>query len=283
MNDYVNILIRSVLEALTEFLPVSSTGHLFLFSNFFPFQSIPGGEDFEDLFDIFIQSGAILSVVYVYYRELLERAKSTLGYLKKESTDKKDFDFYFGIAVGCVPVMILGFLVKDKLNVIKSSSYLLLILSVAWIIGGIIFLLVERLLSSKINEEETAYVTWQKALIIGTFQCIALIPGVSRSAATIITGRFLGLNRRQAAEYSFFLAVPVLIAAGLYKLLKYRDILNLENIVPLMIGFVLSFLFCIVVIRVFLMYIRKHSFEIFGYYRIVLGVSTLIFFYSGMK
>lgn len=155
-------------------------------------------------------------------------------------------------------------------------------MGLAWIIGGIIIILVEKRFAHK-EEFETANteeITIRQAITIGMFQCIALIPGVSRSAATIICGRFLGLSKKSAAEYSFFLAIPVLIMAGLYKLYKYRNMLNAETTLILLAGFFISMFLCILVIKWFLIFIKKFSFEIFGYYRIALGIIVIVFFMS---
>jgi len=279
MSDLVNIVIRSIIESITEFLPVSSTGHLFLFGKFFPFQNISGGADFDDLFDIFIQSGAILSVVLLYFSLLKERLLGGLLFLIKKGDDKKSYDFLESILIGCVPILIAGFIFKKFLDTIKSGENLLLILAFTWMIGGFAIILVERLFKES-DPDSTVNLDRKKSFLIGIFQCVALIPGVSRSAATILSGRLLGLSRRQAAEFSFFLAIPVLFAAGAYKLLKYRSILNMENIPLLAIGFSLSFIFCILVIRLFLVFIKTHTFEIFGLYRIILGAVILFLFYK---
>lgn len=273
LNNFLNTIFRSLLESITEFLPVSSTGHLFLFSSFFPFENLENLEDFEDLFDIFIQSGAILSVLVIYFQFLKSKTVSCYSYLRKKTQDREGYDFVLGILVGSLPIMFFGFALKSVLNAIKSSAHLLVILATAWLIGGIIFLVVEKKFKNRqMDEASEMTVSVKHAFWIGLLQCIALIPGVSRSAATIITGRFLGYSRRTAAEYSFFLALPVLIGAGLYKLYKHRAILNSDNLGYLGLGFFLTFIFSLVVIQWFLTYIRKHGFEIFGYYRIALAL-----------
>lgn len=279
MSDIVNIVLRSIIESITEFLPISSTGHLFLFGKYFPFQNISGGEKFDDLFDIFIQSGAILSVVVLYFSLLKERLYGGLAYIFKRSTDKKSYEFLESIAIGCVPILVAGFLFKNFLDSMKTGENLILILSLSWLIGGIAIILVERFVHES-NSLSNSGLDRKKSFLIGMFQCIALIPGVSRSAATILSGRVLGLSRRDAAEFSFFLAIPVLFAASAYKLIKYRAILNAENIPLLAMGFSLSFIFCILVIRLFLVYIKTHTFQIFGVYRILLGGILLILFYK---
>ncbi len=260
---------------------MSSTGHLFLFSAYFPFQGL--GENsvsFEDLFDIFIQSGAISSVLVLYFRFLFGEFKSAGKFLSGKSEDSSGFNFLISLAIGCIPIMVLGFLFKNILDTIKSSSSLLLILSCSWMTGGILIVIVENKFSTKEEIHSPAHrVTFKQAILIGIFQCIALIPGVSRSAATIIAGRSLGLSKKLSAEFSFFLAVPVLLAAGFYKLAKHRALLHGEFLPILALGSILSFLFCLVVIRWFLLFIKKHNFQLFGYYRIGLGLIVLLLYF----
>ncbi len=222
MPNYLNVFLRSVIESLTEFLPVSSTGHLFLYSSFFPFVGLENAADFDDLFDIFIQTGAIFSVIVLYFSYLWDSLKQAIFYSLGKKQNKNGLNFILSIIIGSFPVMLLGFFLKDFLNVIKSRQDLLLILGLAWLLGGLVILFVERhfdkvQFSELLGEQESQKnpVSLKQASLIGIFQCIALIPGVSRSAATIITGRMLGLSKKDAAEFSFFLAIPVLIAAGI--------------------------------------------------------------------
>lgn len=276
MNLYINIFLRSILESFTEFLPVSSTGHLFLFSSFFPFQGIPNSEEFDDLFDIFIQGGAILSVLVVFYPVFKEKLLGTVQYFKGHEEYKINWDFQIGVFLGALPIMFVGFALKKHLDVIKLSPYLLLILAWAWIVGGVIFLGLEKL---SISENFYTQMKPFHAFLVGFFQCLALIPGVSRSAATIISARILGYSRKISTEYSFFLAVPVLIMASIYKLYKHRAILNSETVPYLLLGFTLTFIICTLVIKWFLSYIRNHTFKIFGYYRLALGFIVLVYYY----
>ncbi|BDA78763.1 undecaprenyl-diphosphatase [Leptospira kobayashii] len=274
-----------MIEAATEFLPVSSTGHLFLFSHFFPFTGLGDiSESFEDLFDIFIQSGAILSVFYLYYKKLTAHAFESFQYLKGDKSKETGFLFYRNILFGILPILVFGFVFKSKLDQIKQSPYLLLILSLAWFIGGLVMIGVEIWRSRRENPQtavsEEKHIGMKDAILIGVFQCFALIPGVSRSAATIITARFLGVSKKDSAEFSFFLALPVLTIAGLYKLYKHRAILNSETVGILLFGSIVSFLVCIVIIRLFLQFLRRRSFISFGIYRLILGLVVLIYFYK---
>jgi undecaprenyl-diphosphatase len=285
LNNYLNVFLRSIIEAITEFLPVSSTGHLFLFSNFFPFENI--GENavaFEDLFDIFIQSGAILSVLFLYFKLLYGKFLSAFSFLTKKTTDREGFDFWLSICLGFIPVLVLGFLAKGFLDTIKARPDLLLILGFTWTVGGVVMIMVERKFAKNDQPEPEAFTCpgVKRSILIGIFQCIALVPGVSRSAATIITARFLGVSKKDSAEFSFFLALPVLIAASFYKLYKHRHILvgDTDKVILLAVGFILSFIFCLFIIRWFISFVKKYSFSVFGYYRVALGLTVIAYFYA---
>ncbi|PJZ64739.1 undecaprenyl-diphosphatase UppP [Leptospira wolffii] len=275
MNSYLNAIFRSIIEAVTEFLPVSSTGHLFFFSSFFPFSE---GAEFDDLFDIFIQSGAILSVLVLYRRKFLDQTGSAVSYILGKNEDKKGFQFLLQVILGCLPILLAGFLFKGFLDKIKERGDLLLILGLAWFVGGILILISEYWFQKRATVQTPREITTKDAILIGIFQCIALIPGVSRSGATIVTARFLGKDTRHSAEFSFFLAVPVLLTAGAYKLYKHRHILNAESLPILLLGFFASFLLCILVIRWFLKYLQAHTFNAFGIYRILLGVAVILYY-----
>ncbi|TGM86609.1 undecaprenyl-diphosphate phosphatase [Leptospira licerasiae] len=275
MNSYLNAIFRSVIEAITEFLPVSSTGHLFLFSSFYPFSE---GADFDDLFDIFIQSGAILSVLVLYRAKFLEQGKSAVRYLLRKEENQEGFLFLTRVTIGFLPIMVAGFLFRGFLDKIKSREDILAILGWAWFVGGLFILLSEFWFQKREKIKTSEPIGTKDAIIIGIFQCLALIPGVSRSGATIVTARFLGKDTKSSAEFSFFVAVPVLFLAGGYKLFKHRAVLNWENLPILSLGFVLSFLLCFFVIKWFLRYLRTHSFTGFGWYRILLGISVLLFY-----
>ncbi|MDF3818810.1 undecaprenyl-diphosphate phosphatase [Leptospira sp. 96542] len=278
MDNTVNAFLRGVIEATTEFLPVSSTGHLFLFSYFFPFHDLSvNASDFDDLFDIFIQTGAIFSVVVLYFKLFVDRTRDAFSYFKTKKNGLEGFLFYRNIFIGILPILILGFLFKSVLNTIKESEHLLLILGLSWLIGGIIMILVEYKQTKNESDHKTLGI--REAMIIGIFQCFALIPGVSRSAATIITARILGVSKKDSAEFSFFLAIPVLTLAGLYKLYKHRAILNSETIGLLLFGSIISFIICYFIIKLFMAFLKRRSFVSFGVYRLFLGVFVILYFY----
>ncbi|TGJ98533.1 undecaprenyl-diphosphate phosphatase [Leptospira langatensis] len=275
MNSYLNAFFRSILESLTEFLPVSSTGHLFLFSSFFPFVE---GEEFDDLFDIFIQSGAILSVLILYRDKFFLQGRSALSYLRKKEAEKEGFLFLAQVTVGFLPIMVAGFAFRGFLDKIKGREDILAILGWAWLVGGVFILLSEYWFQRNSKEKGENPIRLKDAAIIGIFQCLALIPGISRSGATIVTARFLGKDAKNSAEFSFFVAVPVLFLASTYKLYKHRNVLDGDNLPILILGFVASFLLCFLVIKWFLKYLQAHTFSGFGWYRILLGIAVLSFY-----
>lgn len=279
MDNTLNAFLRGIIEAATEFLPVSSTGHLFLFSYFFPFENLKvDHEAFEDLFDIFIQTGAILSVVVLYFQLLWKHTKTAATYLLKRSEDKTGFDFYRNLIIGILPIIVLGFLFKNVLDQIKMRPDLLLIIGLSWFVGGLIMVFVEM---KHYDESDGKTIGMKESVIVGFFQCFALIPGVSRSAATIITARILGVSKKDSAEFSFFLAIPVLTLAGIYKLYKHKAILNSETIGLLLFGSIVSFVICYFIIRLFMAFIRRRSFLSFGIYRILLGILVILYFVRG--
>ncbi|HQW95376.1 MAG TPA: undecaprenyl-diphosphate phosphatase [Saprospiraceae bacterium] len=267
MSEWLIALILSIVEGLTEFLPVSSTGHLILVNQFASF----GDEAFSKTFDMFIQVGAIISVLIYFWKKL--------WVFKKEDDqvllNKEKVSIWLKTIVGVIPALILGFLFKDFIE-----EYLLKPIVVAWslIIGGIILLFVEKQFTRP-NINHINSLPYSKALYIGFFQCLAMIPGVSRSASSIIGGMALGLNRVVAAEFSFFLAIPTLVAASGYFLLKHALGFNLHQFALLGFGFIASFIVAYAVIAVFMKYIKTNNFVPFGYYRIILGVVIIVYSY----
>ena len=249
--SYLHVVILALVEGLTEFLPVSSTGHLILTSHFLGLKS----DDFLKAFQIIIQFGAIMAVVVMYYKRFL----------------KIDINFYKKIAFGSLPVLLAGFLLKDVIDQWLDSTVI-----VAWslVIGGVVFVIADlfiKPLSGKID------ITIPDSIKIGLIQCIALIPGVSRSGATILGAQALRYEKTQAAEFSFFLAVPTLTAATLYKAYKIRHIIDANNAPQLALGILLSFIFAWIAIKGFIAFVSKHGFKWFGFYRIVLGIMVLIY------
>jgi undecaprenyl-diphosphatase len=263
MHDIIKAIILGIVEGITEFLPISSTGHLILVNKFIFFK-----EHFTKMFDIVIQFGAIVSVL-VYFRERLFSFK----FQKNMFTEDPTVDLWKKVIVGVLPALVLGALL-DKY--IEEKLFNPTVVSIALVIGGIILVLLE---SRKKHEKivsisELSYLT---AFFIGLIQCLAMIPGTSRSAATIIGAMLLGCSRLVAAEFSFFLAIPTILAASAYSLLKLGFSMTTEEAVVLSVGFLVSFIVAWVVIAAFMGFISKRNFKPFGYYRIVLGGLILIY------
>jgi undecaprenyl-diphosphatase len=269
MHDIIKAIILGIVEGITEFLPISSTGHLILVNQFITFD-----EKFTKMFDVIIQFGAIMSVL-VYFRKRLFSFK----FQKNMFTEDATVDLWKKVVVGVVPALVLGALL-DKY--IEEELFKPVVVSIALVIGGIILILLER---RKKNEKITsiAELSYQTAFFIGLIQCLAMIPGTSRSAATIIGAMLLGCSRLVAAEFSFFLAIPTILAASAYSLLKLGFSLTNSEAVVLSVGFLVSFLVAWVVIAGFMSFISKRDFKPFGYYRIALGGLILIYFFLFAK
>ncbi len=244
----IEAIVIAIVEGLTEFLPISSTGHMIIA------EKIMGVEDndFTKLFTVGIQLGAILAVVVLYWKKFI---------------DFKRWHFYLKLLIAVIPALVLGFIFSDKIDSLLESS---LTVAITMIAGGIVLLFIDNVFNApKIETEEQ--ISFPKAFIIGCWQCIAMIPGVSRSAASIIGGMQQSLTRKLAAEFSFFLAVPTMAAATGYKLLKGYKTLNTEHIKLLVIGNVVAFIVAMLAIKFFIGFLQKHGFKLFGYYRIIGG------------
>ena len=257
----VQSIIIGIVEGLTEFIPVSSTGHMIITEKIL---NIPE-DDFSKAFTIAIQLGAILAVVVLYWKKFF---------------DFKNWQFYLKIAVGVIPALLLGFLFSDKIDAMLESSTTV---AISLLAGGIILLFIDNVFKNpQVDKEED--VSFFNAIMIGIWQCIAMIPGVSRSAASIIGGMQQKLTRSAAAEFSFFLAVPTMLAATGYKLYNYyQDYggFTSNEIKQLAIGNVVAFVVALLAIKFFIGFLKKHGFKIWGYYRIVVGIALLILIYTG--
>lgn len=257
MPDLINALILGVVEGLTEFLPISSTGHLILASDL-----LGATDERWKVFNIVIQTGAMLAVVWEYRARFF----------------RVDVALYRNLVIAFIPAAVLGLAFSKY---IKSYLFHAVPVAAAFIVGGVIILLVERH-PRQTTVESVQTMTWLDALKVGIAQCFALIPGTSRSGATIIGGMLFGLSRRAATEFSFFLAVPTLIAAGGYDLLKNRSLLSAHDAPIFGVGLVVAFVSAFVVIRWLIRYIATHDFKPFAWYRIVFGLVVLATYYSGL-
>ena len=248
----IQAFILAIIEGITEFLPVSSTGHMILASSFFGIEH----DEFTKLFTIVIQLGAILSVIVLYFKRFFQT-----------------FEFYFKILVGFIPAVILGLLFVKKIDALLENP---VTVAVSLLIGGILLLKVDDWFGNS-NETEITYPT---AFKIGLFQCISMIPGVSRSGASIVGGMSQKLSRSAAAEFSFFLAVPTMFGATIKKCYDYyKDgfVLTHDQINFLIIGNIVAFIVALIAIKTFIGFISKNGFKVFGYYRIIAGITLLIF------
>ncbi|MGB4567619.1 MAG: undecaprenyl-diphosphate phosphatase [Dysgonamonadaceae bacterium] len=287
--NIIEAIVIAIVEGLTEFLPVSSTGHMIITQALLGIESTP----FVKAFTVIIQFGAILAVVVLYWQRFFRlkpvkirdpeavKGRSTWekwGIYVKRFLDK--FDFYLKLLIALVPAGVLGLLLGDQIDSLLENVLVVAIMLVA---GGIVMLFVDQWFD-KPTPDQT--VTWQKALKIGCFQCIAMIPGVSRSFATIVGGMSVKLDRKNAAEFSFFLAVPTMAAAAGYKLYQLmKDPIGMpmlhDNLSLLLIGNIVAFLVAVIAIRFFIDFITRHGFKAFGYYRIIIGGLMLILLSTG--
>lgn len=252
--DIFEAIILAIIEGITEYLPVSSTGHMIITSSFFGIAQ----EDFTKLFTIVIQLGTILSVVVLYFKRFFQ-----------------SIDFYYKLLVAFIPAVVLGLLLSDVIDALLESP---LVVAISLVIGGFILLKVDDWFGNSENTD----ISYATAFKIGLFQCLAMIPGVSRSGASIVGGMTQKLSRTAAAEFSFFLALPTMLGATLKKSYDYYDAgftLTSEQINLLIIGNVVGFIVALFAIKTFIGYLSKHGFKIFGYYRIVVGIAIIVIHY----
>ena len=254
-------IIIAIVEGLTEFLPVSSTGHMIIA------QALLGVEstEFVKAFTVNIQFGAILSVIVLYWKRFFQ-----------------SWDFYYKLFIAFIPAAILGLLFIKQIDALLES---VLVVAIMLVLGGVFMLFGDKWFNKPVTNQE---IGWKRALKIGFFQCIAMIPGVSRSMATIVGGMTTKLTRKNAAEFSFFLAVPTMTAAGGYKLYKLlTDPLGVamiqDNLMTLLIGNAVAFIVALGAIKFFIEFLTRHGFKAFGYYRIIVGSIILILLFSGIQ
>lgn len=253
---WLQAFIIAVVEGITEFLPVSSTGHMIITQYVLGMEST----DFIKLFTVNIQFGAILSVIFLYFKRFFKSVR-----------------FYITLFIAFIPAAIAGLLFGDVIDAMLES---VVVTAISLVVGGVILLFVDKWINNKNEDREPNY---SEAFKIGLFQVIAMIPGVSRSAATIIGGMTQKLNRKSAAEFSFFLAVPTMFAASAYELLKTHESINSDNIGILLFGNLIAFVVAMLAIKFFISFITKYGLKVFGYYRIVVGAAILFMVLSGIE
>lgn len=264
-------ILFGIVEGITEWLPISSTGHMILLNDFV---KLGVSEEFYELFEVVIQLGAILAVVVMYFKVICP-----YGFGKGKKETKKTYNLWGKIIVACLPAAVIGILFDDLLDKYLYNS---VVVALMLIIYGIIFIVIENKDMDKKRVNSLEEITYKQALGVGGFQLLSLIPGTSRSGATIIGGLLLGLKRSVAAEFTFFLAIPVMAGASFLKLVKYvmevGFVFETTEILILLTGSLVAFVVSILIIKFLMEYIRKHDFKVFGYYRIVLGLIVLIYF-----
>lgn len=268
--EWLKVLLIGIVEGITEWLPISSTGHMILVETFLPFRNQEVfSEGFMEMFNVVIQLGAILAVVTIYFNKLNPFSPSK-GQTQKANT----WSLWKKVIVGCVPAGVIGILFDDWLNAHLYNAY---VISLMLILYGVAFLVVETLHQGKGSRiRKFSQLDYKTVLLIGAFQVLSLIPGTSRSGATILGGILFGCSRQIAAEYTFYLAIPVMFGASALKLLKYG--LNFTGIqaAVVLVAMVVAYVVSILAIRFLMGYIRKHDFKAFGWYRIALGIVVLV-------
>ena len=259
--DIVQSIIIGIVEGVTEFIPISSTGHMIITEKLLGLKE----DEFVKVFTIAIQLGAILAVVVLYWKKFF---------------DFKNLHFYFKLIIGVIPAIILGLIFSNKIDELLQSTTTV---AYALLLGGIVLIFIDKFFNHPTIDSEKQ-VTYAKSFTIGIWQCLAMVPGVSRSAASIIGGMQQKLTRSAAAEFSFFLAVPTMVAATGYKLFKFfreNGGLSHEEVKLLLIGNIVAFAVALLAIKFFIEFLKKHGFRIWGIYRIIIGLILLVMIYTG--
>lgn len=278
MLDIIKAILFGIVEGITEWLPISSTGHLILLEEFVKFENV--SENFFSMFEVVIQLGAILAVVVLFIKQIWPFCKKGKGYKKSGSLAYVNMDImtlWFKILVACIPAAVVGVLFNDELDALFYHWY---VVAAALIVFGVAFIVVENWNKGKQPKvTQLSQLTYKAALIIGVFQLIAAVfPGTSRSGATIVGALLIGISRPVAAEFTFFLAIPVMFGASLLKIVKFGFAFSTVELAALLVAMLVAFVVSVVVIKFLLSYIKKHDFKIFGWYRIILGILVILYF-----
>ena len=267
--ETLKVIILGIVEGITEWLPISSTGHMLLVDEIFKLKAT---DEFKELFFVVIQLGAIMAVILMFWKKMWPFSTSS----GKIAVKKDVFSIWLKVVVACIPGAVATLLFDDY---IEEHFHTPLIIALALIVYGVGFILVENFNKKRTVSSASIYnITYKSALIIGLFQVLSIIPGTSRSGSTIIGALIIGLSREVAAEFTFFLAVPVMFGWSFLKLLKFGLAFSLTEILILVLGMIVAFLVSVVVIKFLMGYIKKHDFKVFGLYRIILGAIVLLYF-----
>ena len=269
--EILKAVLFGIVEGITEWLPISSTGHMILLNEFVKLNVT---DEFWEMFLVVIQLGAILAVILLFFPRLWPFSFKRKFFIKTET-----FSMWFKIVAACIPAAVVGILFDDKLN---ELFYNYIVVSISLIVFGLLFIIIEfQNRNMKVKVKRIADITYPMAIWIGAFQLIAAVfPGTSRSGATILGAIMIGISRTVAAEFTFFLAIPVMLGASLLKVLKFGFVFTQMELILLAVGMIVAFLVSVAVIKLLLGYIRKHSFVVFGWYRIILGIAVLAYFWS---
>lgn len=268
MLDILKAIIFGIVEGITEWLPISSTGHLIILEELL---KLDQGDAFFEMFQVVIQLGAILAVVVIYFHKL-----NPFSPKKTQKQKMMTWQIWIKVIIGCLPAAVIGILFDDWID---KTLYHWYVVALMLIVYGILFIVVENYQKDKEPKvTKFSQLTIPMILIIGVFQMLAMIPGTSRSGATIVGALLIGVSRSVATEYTFFLAIPVMFGASLLKLIKFGFSFTVMQVAVLLVGMVVSFAVSIVAIKFLMNYIRKNDFKVFGYYRIILGVIVFLFF-----
>lgn len=263
--EFIKVAVLGIIQGITEWLPISSTGHLILADEFI---HLSGSDEFKYLFNVVVQLGSILAVVVLYW--------STLNPFKRDRNERiKCLTLWAKVLVASIPAGIVGILLDDIVDEKLSTWY---VIAAALFIYGVLYIIIEKKIKIKVRIKDTESVTYMDALKLGIFQMLALIPGTSRSGSTILGGMLLGFDRTVAARFSFFMAIPVMAGASLLRLLKSGFALTGEEWILLLVGTLVSFLVSLVVIKKLVDFVRSHDFSVFGVYRIILSVLIVMYF-----
>ncbi|MDD4187240.1 MAG: undecaprenyl-diphosphate phosphatase [Bacilli bacterium] len=266
--DIIKTIIIGIIEGITEWLPISSTGHMIIAEEFL---KLNVSSEFWEMFLVVIQLGAILAVVCLFFKNLFP-----WGFNKTKEDTRMTFNLWLKILIACIPAGIIGIIFNDKIDELFYNYWTV---AIALIFYGILFIIIENINKNKtpiVKSEDK--ITYKQALFIGIFQLLALIPGTSRSGATILGGLILGLDRSVAASYTFYLAVPIMFGASFLKIIKFGFLFTRPELLILIIGMLTAFIVSILAIKFLLKYIKRNNFKIFGYYRIILGIVVLAYF-----
>ncbi len=275
--EYLKVIILGIVEGITEWLPISSTGHIILVDEF---MKLNMSDAFKEMFDVVIQLGAIMAVVVIYFKKLIPiDAVKTDNDKHRLAWNKEKLIMWCKILVASMPAAIIGLPLDDKLDELFYNAP---VVAVMLIVYGIAFIVVEKLHRGKrFKINDISEITFKTAALIGIFQVLALIPGTSRSGATIVGAMIIGVGRTAAAEFTFYLAIPVMFGASFLKLLKFGFAFTASEAAALILGMIVAYAVSIIAIKFLMNYIKKHDFTVFGWYRIVLGVLVLIMMFAG--